>query len=256
MNAPTFPPSIKTISYPCEYCGQERPCVRVRIADPRDDWMLCAPCVQANHTDEEIRAALHARQDAEHAARQASAAQQAEEALTVTPPAYTPTPYVYSRQHAIDVCLTSWLSESIDDRQCERLCARVHAGYYDDPHRFYRDETAAQVRHAKRMHRRLGRCRGLYSRHCSGLSNHDIAATAEDLRHLIFALDFHLALPRAEVTAPDYPADWPFPDFRLLPNGKPVRLPFDYAARRDLLKRRFRWMTGEDWKRPGWEYAA
>lgn len=240
----SFPPSIETIRYHCEYCGHMRDCVRVQIAEPHDDWMLCAPCVRADHTDDEVRTAFRARIAQEDVVRRANAIKQADETRSAADPApYKPEPYAYSRDHAINVLLSSWKSETIDNRQCERLCARVHAGYYDDPRRFYRDETAAQWRHAQRMHRRFGWCRDLFHKHCSDLSNHDIDATPEELQMLILTLTQTIERGGAAGTWADEA-------------GKTWKVLSHYPERCGLLKRRYRWVTGEDWQRPGWEHAA
>lgn len=56
-----FPKSIDACAGRCDYCHKHRPIAHVRIGSETDTWFLCRPCIAANRTDDQVRAAVKGR---------------------------------------------------------------------------------------------------------------------------------------------------------------------------------------------------
>lgn len=217
--AVTYKSSLETIKAQCDHCGRTSQVAHVEGDTERTSWLLCAPCAKPGHPDAVIQAALEARYAHEAAAHLAAkAAQESEAAKPYVPP---PTP-PYSRSYAASVVDRYWVQEEIDDRQADRLCAAIWAGRYDIPEHFHRALRDAFVRHAARMHKDLGP-RDPTRKHRSGLRSMDLCRDADGLRILI-------------ATMVGQGHWWQF-DWQSR----------DWARRIYLLKRRYVWLTGQEW---------
>ena len=222
-----FPPSIDSRVFDCDYCGLRRPVAHVQIASATDTWLLCRPCIVADHTDDEVRAAIATR-----SVRQDEPPTSPE----IAPPP-VPEPFVFTRAYAIERILANWNQEEIDDRQCERLCAGVHTGIYDQWEIWCRAITGARLRHAARWHRALGSWNAL-RKHRSGLSHHDLWQDAESTRYSRRWLDPLALRILIDTLTRTIAEDRNAPCWRRRQTTK----------RLDLLKRRYRWLTGHEWQ--------